>query len=84
MLVKPKFFMQSVLLKIMSFIERHRAVLVERINRDTELLEKLKKEDLTKLDEINREHHQELMKQLQSSIEWHTKTVKLIDEGKIE
>jgi len=68
----------------MSFIEKHKTVLVERIDHDTELLEKLKKEDLTKLDEINREHRQKLMKQLQSSIEWNTETIRLIDEGKIE
>jgi len=67
-----------------TFVEDHKVVLLERIERDAKLLEELKQKDISGLDGFNKKHYERTIKNLESNIEWNQETVRLIDEGKIE
>ena len=66
------------------FVEEHRKVLLERIQRNSKLLEELKQKDTSEMDDLNKEQHEQIVKNLGSDIQWHQETVRMIDEGKIE
>lgn len=66
------------------FAKEHRKVLLERIDHNVQRLEELKQKDISSYDDWNKEHIAKTIKNLESDIEWHRETVKLIDEGKIQ
>lgn len=64
----------------MNWVQEHKQFLLEQIQHNKEKLEELRQKNISNWDDLNKDNYNRTMQNLEYNIEWHSETVRLIDE----